>query len=647
MRYIIFILLIFAALLISACQRHVGDNLGQRSLEQSEIPHDLGYKSDFNQDCSVDLDDFFLLVDEINNFQSKDAVTLDYLYDLNGDSWVDREDFTLFSKAYGFKCEKIYPEDFEDCKPNQCSILIILDKNLEILLSDEINQFKADIQSDLDGYDVFVYIPNSNPTKEDVKAVIMQYYHDHYLKGAILVGDIPSAKYMDFSNSEYNRNFFFSQGYMVSDAYYRDIEGRSSVVKDGLIDLSKNKVGKYLNGLKPPFWIGRLTPPNNMNRVQALRNYFKKNHEYRTKSLSFEKRLLLYSPINVEFYPTLPEDDALMESYGSQIDLLKSYGVYENEDVTLMGYSKSPYYTDAIKEPYEYAFIESHGSPDTLYPGVTSDMIKNSNPLFYTFTGCSVGDFLNPNYISGYHLFNGNTLFVKACSIVHFDGDELEVPYLFALKNGVPIFKAQDLSTRGNMCYAWLGDPTLRMRDPVRDAAGDVPRIAFSVKQISLGDVTASYSLDEGYGNFKIFNDGNLPLIVYSISTRNTQNFYYVDIRLKDNKGMSINNLIIPSKQSREFQFFILPTDNDSVAGELLGEAYTLSNDPANPLVSLHYSGGVTKIIKESPGLRENAYMGIVMGKLKGKIDARKAMEIINKYTKDKTTIDSKGFIGI
>lgn len=42
----------------------------------------------------------------------------------------------------------------------------------------------------------------------------------------------------------------------------------------------------------------------------------------------------------------------------------------------------------------------------------------------------------------------------------------------------------------------------------------------------------------------------------------------------------------------------------------------------------------ISKIVKEKPGLRVNAYMGLVMAKLKGKIDARKAMEILNKLLK-------------
>lgn len=42
----------------------------------------------------------------------------------------------------------------------------------------------------------------------------------------------------------------------------------------------------------------------------------------------------------------------------------------------------------------------------------------------------------------------------------------------------------------------------------------------------------------------------------------------------------------------------------------------------------------VRKIIREKPGMRDNAYMGLIMAKFKGKFDAKKAMEIIHKILK-------------
>ncbi|MFH1290208.1 MAG: Glu-tRNA(Gln) amidotransferase subunit GatE [Nanoarchaeota archaeon] len=43
----------------------------------------------------------------------------------------------------------------------------------------------------------------------------------------------------------------------------------------------------------------------------------------------------------------------------------------------------------------------------------------------------------------------------------------------------------------------------------------------------------------------------------------------------------------------------------------------------------------ISKIVKSKPGLRPNAYMGLVMAKFKGKLDAKKAMDILQKIVKE------------
>ena len=42
----------------------------------------------------------------------------------------------------------------------------------------------------------------------------------------------------------------------------------------------------------------------------------------------------------------------------------------------------------------------------------------------------------------------------------------------------------------------------------------------------------------------------------------------------------------------------------------------------------------IEKIVKQKPGLSIGAYMGLVMKKFKGKIDGRKAMEILQQLVK-------------
>jgi uncharacterized protein YqeY len=42
----------------------------------------------------------------------------------------------------------------------------------------------------------------------------------------------------------------------------------------------------------------------------------------------------------------------------------------------------------------------------------------------------------------------------------------------------------------------------------------------------------------------------------------------------------------------------------------------------------------ISDIVKEKPGLRANAYMGLVIAKLGASVDKRKAMEILNRIVK-------------
>ena len=42
----------------------------------------------------------------------------------------------------------------------------------------------------------------------------------------------------------------------------------------------------------------------------------------------------------------------------------------------------------------------------------------------------------------------------------------------------------------------------------------------------------------------------------------------------------------------------------------------------------------IKKIIEEKPGLNIGGYMGLIMGKFKGKVDGKQAMEILKKLLK-------------
>jgi hypothetical protein len=42
----------------------------------------------------------------------------------------------------------------------------------------------------------------------------------------------------------------------------------------------------------------------------------------------------------------------------------------------------------------------------------------------------------------------------------------------------------------------------------------------------------------------------------------------------------------------------------------------------------------VKKLLKEKPGLNPNAYMGLIMGKFKGKVNGKEVMDTISKISK-------------
>jgi Asp-tRNA(Asn)/Glu-tRNA(Gln) amidotransferase B subunit len=63
---------------------------------------------------------------------------------------------------------------------------------------------------------------------------------------------------------------------------------------------------------------------------------------------------------------------------------------------------------------------------------------------------------------------------------------------------------------------------------------------------------------------------------------------------------------------------------------EILKETKTQSS--SSSLTDLEHQ--IQAIIKEKPNLSLNAYMGLVMQKFKGKVDAKQVSEILKKYVK-------------
>ena len=91
---------------------------------------------------------------------------------------------------------------------------------------------------------------------------------------------------------------------------------------------------------------------------------------------------------------------------------------------------------------------------------------------------------------------------------------------------------------------------------------------------------------------------------------------YYIDVL----------NLVVKGKVKEENVKDVL---EKIISGQNLQEAIKYEKVDENEIEER-----VMKIIKEKPGLNENAYMGLVMKEFKGKISGKEASEIIKKVVK-------------
>ena len=109
----------------------------------------------------------------------------------------------------------------------------------------------------------------------------------------------------------------------------------------------------------------------------------------------------------------------------------------------------------------------------------------------------------------------------------------------------------------------------------------------------------------------------------------------FASIRKQLNKEFKIEE----QKISDENITKVLELINDSkLSNNNLAEALVdIVNDDFNPEKYKATSDNdlekeIEKIVKSKPGLNPGAYMGLVMAKFQGKIDGKKAMEILKKY---------------
>jgi len=273
-------------------------------------------------------------------------------------------------------------------------VRIYVNSSIYSSLTSEINRYEQDLETQ--GYDAEI-VNWSDPIVENLKADLVS--QNSTFRGAILVGKIPYALY-------FNATIF------PSDLYLMDLDGTwSNPDGDNVYDSHSNGGGDIF----PEIWIGRIDPEilNNLavSHLQAYKDYFDRNHDYRNGSLTRPNSALLYvdddwSTWNSDWY------NAMTKSY-SNTTLVGTNAITTDTD----------YESRIQTSNYEFvhAMIHSTSIQHQFGPGgygtegITTNTEINSyvtQPLFYNLFCCSACDYSSSNNIGTQYLFSNNSLAV-------------------------------------------------------------------------------------------------------------------------------------------------------------------------------------------------------------------------------------------
>jgi PKD repeat protein len=376
---------------------------------------------------------------------------------------------------------------------------VIVNTTLYDQIREALDQYIEDLVAD--EYTVKL-IKITGGTAEDMRSLLAGEYALG-MAGCVLIGDLPIAWYESECWDEKEHEEF------PCDLFYLDLDGQfTDTDADGIYDT-------HTGDITPEIWLGRLTAsPLTMggsNEVELLKNYFRKNHLYRTGRLPIDARGLVYI-----------DDDWAGDSIGWNADVGNAYSTRTlvADPYTTWG----PDYTGRLPLGYDFIEVCVHSSPwghsFKRPPGSWSDVynnqIKSIDPQghFYNLYACSNVRFVETDYMGGWYVFCqtyglaavGST---KTGSMLQF-GD-FYTPFGQGKTIGEALsdwFRVQGLDGYVDWEVCWYygmtlcGDPTLRKLPAVfaENALGPAPLKVDFTSDIGLPVTNCTWNFGDGQG---------------------------------------------------------------------------------------------------------------------------------------------------
>lgn len=468
-------------------------------------------------------------------------------------------------------------------------LLLVVEDILYNGLIQELNTYSNDVKMEF-GFDTIIKTFPATAHVLEIKSYVKKIYNNYELKGVLLIGNLPSA--------------YSPQTDSYQDFIYQDIYDHCEYLEDqDAFDFSHPNCG---HGRLAPFWVSRLTPNSSEKEsLTLLKDYFQRNHAYRTGQYFYKQQSLLYLPLGANRPPEEREWHLSMAK--AHLQFFNTYDENKYNIIDVTKENSDEIYLNEIRKPYEYEtlFVNAHGLPTYHEKDITPEDIYNTSFFWAEFASCNVGRFTTKDYLIGKYLFEGKGLVALGPSTAVFSlGAPIHKDFNYALSQGLPIYKALELRDLGDDNL--FGDPTLRMRptkelqrqanDPIIAFSHsrlvftrDQPKITLKIKNLGKSTLklvpgeTRFYNfkqnwpaLERGelvYLNLNPIGGGGIAFFPATDTTFSEYGFSY--------------DLLGPGEEGwMKFEF---PYFDKALPGIYKGKIFFLSNDPVTPIVNIPF----------------------------------------------------------
>ena len=466
---------------------------------------------------------------------------------------------------------------------------------------EEIDLFVKDIQK-TSNFEITLKTFPTGTNKETIKDYLKKLYFDSNLSLVIFIGEIPTAEYFPGSAS---------QTKVPTDSYYYDVYDKCSFSEQQQAFDSRNK---FCDPITLPFIISRITPPlRGADGIQLIKNYLNKNHAFRSGTILFDQKALLY-PQTINDVATENRSATLENAIDNfrRFFAINTLPIYEESELIVADWestannsSPNEKFLEELSKNHQYAFIDAHGYPQGHLYNVNKDTIKNPNVFYADFYSCSVGKFTEDDYIAGHYLFDGSTMFVKASSDSLFKPIGLvESQKLFLLKQGQLILETIK-SLPPSFIIQYFGDPTLKMPQG-SNQRNSRSKISLSQKKIDFGQIKVCKDII----NYRDCKDpSGVKKIIFDISNKGSDNLGFFRSVSPDFSFETINNSHPLDGYDKPYQ---ITFDNVSanvgvnqktsftinmlgiVKGTYTGKILIYNSDPLDPIIKVPFMVEIT-----------------------------------------------------